>query len=154
MARVFTMYVQCNRSKVSDRVCLYLIHRGVNPMTGKSATIYNERLGYVDELQKEYPDPVTHFRGVAEAWNKEMEKYGPKILLEHTKSKMSVGTDTGKNLGYAAASCLYHRFGIDKFLHNRQRHTSEKFDASTICQLLLYSRLICADSNKSAYEHR
>jgi len=89
-------------------------------------------LGYLDELQKQFEDPVAHFKEVArqmtEEKNRAKEKIPVLIPLHDTLAKLpSVPPDKlgRKNIGYAALSVLYHQLEIDSFLNNRRR--SKKF---------------------------
>ena len=40
-----------------------------DPVTKKVRHKTVKSLGYLDELEKQYPDPITHFRGVVEEMN-------------------------------------------------------------------------------------
>jgi len=86
-------------------------------------------LGYFDELEKLYPDPITHFKEVAkqmmrenkekeEAWHVQLD---PSACLPKQEN-CSLAAVACKNLGYAALSTLYHEMKIDVFLNNHQRY--------------------------------
>ena len=118
-------------------------------------------LGYLDELQKQFEDPVTHFKEVARHMTEEKncakETIQVLIPLHDTLAKLpSVPPDKlgRKNIGYAALSVLYHQLGIDSFLNNRRR--SKKFEANlnSIFKLLVFNRALFPASKKGAWEHR
>ena len=81
-------------------------------------------LGYLDELQKKYDDPIAHFKEVAKQMNLEKKETEKPITLEIDRTKkLPVGADNLRNLGYLAASKIYHELEIDQFFANRQRQT-------------------------------
>lgn len=119
----------------------------------RSKTI--ESLGYLDELEKEYDDPISHFQKKVEQLKKEkQEKTAPINFTFYDSDHLCVGDNFRKNFGYAAFSKLYHELKLDTFLINRQRHTKESYDANTIMKMLVYSRLLAPASKKASFDNR
>ena len=56
--------------KVRDRTYL-AIKKGYRNAAGKSTKKTIKSLGYLDELEKQYPDPIAHFREVARQMTEE-----------------------------------------------------------------------------------
>lgn len=115
-----------------------------------------ESLGYLDDLQKQYDDPVAHFQKYVNQLKAAKKEKRASIDLSFYDSDRLCPSDTAlrKNFGYAALSQIYHELEINKFLVNRQRHTKEQYDANTIMKMLVYSRLLFPASKKSSYEKR
>lgn len=115
-----------------------------------------ESLGYLDDLQKQYDDPVAHFQKYVDQLKAAKKEKRASIDLSFYDSDRLCTSDTAlrKNFGYAALSQIYHELEINKFLVNRQRHTKEQYDANTIMKMLVYSRLLFPASKKSSYEKR
>lgn len=115
-----------------------------------------ESLGYLDDLQKQYDDPVAHFQKYVNQLKAAKKEKRASIDLSFYDSDRLCTSDTAlrKNFGYAALSQIYHELEINKFLVNRQRHTKEQYDANTIMKMLVYSRLLFPASKKSSYEKR
>lgn len=115
-----------------------------------------ESLGYLDDLQKQYDDPVAHFQKYVDQLKAAKKEKRASIDLSFYDSDRLCPSDTAlrKNFGYAALSQIYHELEINKFLVNRQRHTKEQYDANTIMKMLVYSRLLFPASKKSSYEKR
>ena len=91
----------------------------------RSKTI--ESLGYLDVLEKEYDDPITHFQKRIEQLKKEkQEKTAPIHFTFYDSDRLCPRDDLRKNFGYAALSQIYHELGIHTFLANRQRHSKEQ----------------------------
>ena len=121
--------------------------------TSRSKTI--ESLGYLDELKKQYDDPISHFSKRVEQLKEEKQaRQSPINFTFYDSDRLCGGDDFRKNFGYAALSKIYHELGINTFLINRQRHSKEEYDANTIMKMLVYSRLIAPASKKSSFDNR
>lgn len=121
--------------------------------TSRSVTV--ESLGYLDELEKQFDDPIAHFSKRVEQLKEEKKaRKAPISFTFYDSDRLSIGDDLEKNFGYTALSKIYHELEIDKFLINRQRHTKESYDANTIMKMLVYSRILFPASKKASYEHR
>ena len=115
-----------------------------------------ESLGYLDELEKQYDDPIEYFTARAKQLTREKNERQAPINFTFYDSDRLCTDDTSlrKNFGYAVLSQIYHELEIDKFLTNRQRHSKEQFDANTIMKMLVYSRLLYPSSKKSSFDNR
>jgi len=118
----------------------------------RSKTIMS--LGYLDELEKEYDDPIAHFKELAQKMTEE-EKAQKKLTLSiNMEEKLDTNTDNRKNFGYAAILKIYHELGLDVFLNNKARHESFEFNTNSIMMLLVVSRLLSPGSKKKAFEEK
>lgn len=114
-----------------------------------------ESLGFLDELEKQYEDPIAHFSKRVEQLKEEKRlKKAPINFSFYDTDKLCIGDDFRKNFGYVALSKIYHELGIHTFLINRQRHSKEEYDANTILKMLVYSRLLAPASKKASFENR
>lgn len=115
-----------------------------------------ESLGWLDELEQQYEDPIAHFTKRVEILKAQKNaRQAPLQFLFYDSDRLSVSnTRLRKNFGYTALSRIYHQLGIHTFLINRQRHSNEKYDANAIMKLLVYSRLLYPSSIKAAFEGR
>lgn len=121
--------------------------------TSRSKTI--ESLGYLDDLEKQYPDPIAYFSKRVEELRKEKQnKQAPVNFSFYDSDHLCINDDLRKNFGYTALSKIYHELGIHTFLNQRQRHSKEKYNANTIMKMLVFSRLLAPASKKSSFEHR
>jgi len=118
----------------------------------RSKTIMS--LGYLDELDKEYDDPIAHFKELAQKMTEE-EKTQKKLTLSiNMEEKLDTNTDNRKNFGYAAILKIYHKLGLDVFLNNKARHEFFEFNTNSIMILLIVSRLLSPGSKKKAFEEK
>ena len=114
-----------------------------------------ESIGWLDELEKQYEDPIAHFtKRVAELNEEKQKKQAPIHFTFYDSDRLCIGDDLRKNFGYAALSRIYHELGIHTFLTNRQRHSKEQYDANAIMKMLVYSRLLFPASKRSSYDGR
>ena len=114
-----------------------------------------ESVGWLDELEKQYDDPIAYFtKRVAQLNDEKKKKQAPINFTFYDSDRLCIGDNLRKNFGYAALSQIYHELGIHTFLINRQRHSKEQYDSNTIMKMLVYSRLLFPASKKSSYDSR
>lgn len=119
----------------------------------RSKTI--ESLGYLDELEKQYDDPIAHFQKHVEQLKIQKKEKKASLVFQFSPiEKLEKNAKIRKNLGYAAASSVYHTLGIHTFLTNRQRHAKIEYNANHIMELLVYNRLLYPSSKKKAFENK
>lgn len=114
-----------------------------------------ESLGYLDDLEKLYEDPIAHFqKRVDELREEKKARKAPINFTFYNSDKLCVGDNLRKNFGYSAFSKIYHELEIDKFLKSKQRTSKASYDANTIMKMLVYSRLLFPASKKASYDNR
>jgi transposase len=139
----------------TGRIRLSIVDGYYDKSTKKTKHKVIESLGFLDDLEKQYDDPIDYFTKRAALLNKEkQEQKVPINFTFYDSDRLCVGDDFRKNFGYVALSKIYHELGINTFLINRQRHTKEIYDANTIMKMLVYSRLIAPASKKSSFDNR
>lgn len=144
-----------NVSKRKDgRIYLYIEKSYRDKLTGKPKKKNVKTLGYVDELEKQYPDPIAHFREVARQMTLE-EKANRQITLKiDMNADLPRNAEGSKNFGYAIPLKIYHELNLDKFLKNRSRSEKFEFNTNSIMILLIISRLLSPGSKNKAYEEK
>lgn len=114
-----------------------------------------ESIGYLDELEKIYDDPIAHFQKRVDELREEKKAHkAPINFTFYNSDKLCVGDNLRKNFGYSAFSKIYHELEIDKFLKSKQRTSKASYDANTIMKMLVYSRLLFPASKKASYDNR
>lgn len=114
-----------------------------------------ESIGYLDELEKIYDDPIAHFQKRVDELREEKKAHkAPINFTFYNSDKLCVGDNLRKNFGYSAFSKIYHELEIDKFLKRKQRTSKASYDANTIMKMLVYSRLLFPASKKDSYDNR
>lgn len=139
----------------SGRINLAIVDGYYDKATKKTKHKVIESLGYLDELEKQYDDPIDYFTKRAKKLTEEKKaRQAPINFTFYDSDRLCAGDNLRKNFGYAALSKIYHELELDKFLNNRQRHTKESYDANTIMKMLVYSRILAPASKKSSFDHR
>ena len=132
---------------------IYLaIQKSYRNTEGKPSKKTVKSFGYLDELEKEYPDPIAHFREVARQMTEEEKAKRRVQLAIDMDEELPVGTNGTKNLGYALPLKVYHQLGIDKFLKGKALSENFKFNTNSIMILLVMARLLMPGSKKAAFE--
>lgn len=134
------MYLKKSK-RSSGRIYLSIADGYRDKERGHTRTVTIKSLGYLDELQKQYDDPIAFFeQKVKELNEKKSMKKTPINLSFSPDERLLINTNNRKNFGFAPFSKVYHKLELDKFLKNRQRHSKEEYDANAIMKLLVFSR--------------
>jgi len=148
------MYLKKTPQK-SGKIYLSIVDGFYDKQKGHSRQVTIEKIGYLDELEKHYDDPIALFTKRVEQLKKEKaEKLAPISLEFSPNEKIGLNINYRKNFGYSILSKIYHALEIDKFLINRQRHAKMDFSSNNIMKLLVFSRLLNPASKKKTFEER
>jgi len=133
-------------------------------VNGKNTNRAVERIGYLDEFEGIYDDPIAHFKDLAKQ-RSSMDKARFELSMsEHFSFEHDYGrqegahelavTDLGVCYGMLPLSQLYHELEIDYFLNNRRRYTNAAFNHNIIFQLLVFGRILFPDSKLGTWQSR
>lgn len=111
-----------------------------------------EKIGYLDELEKEYKDPIAHFKSVAKERN--LATPSERKLEVSLNQRLADNASARKNLGYAIPKRIYSLLGIHTFLQNKQKHLNIEYNLNSIFSLLIYNRFLFPSSKKKAFDRR
>ena len=115
---------------------------------------HDSSLGYVHDLQKEFPDPIAHFKEVVAQMNAD-EKDNKKLTLEiDLNEKLHDESHTRYNMGYAVIMKIYYELELDRFFNNKARHETFEYNTNSIMTLLVIDRILHPSSKKKAYEYK
>lgn len=141
-----------HKSKRKDGRVYLSIAQGYRIGT-KSSTKTIESLGYVDELEKDFADPIAHFSAQVKAMNaqrRELDSFSVDVSLDE---QLKTGPNR-KNLGFVALSALYHSLGLKDLLDNCQKDLNSNFSLNQIVKLLVYERILNPGSKKANFENK
>lgn len=148
------MYLRKTTDKKSGRTYLSLARAYRNKETKKSQVELVENLGNLDELKKIYPDPIAHFKSVAEQRTIAEKTQKESIMLSIDTREQLMPGHNRKNFGYAVISKIYHELGLDVFFSNHMRGMRIEYNLNSIMKMLVYSRILLPSSKKCTYERR
>lgn len=123
---------------------------------GKNRSKHVRSLGYLDELEKLYSDPVAHFQAELALENAEAKaKSGPFTIKLSPNKKIDKRTDNQIEVGAALVSSYFHRdLGLWSFFERKRTARKVDYDPGRILELLVCNRLINPSSKKAAWESR
>ena len=145
------MYLKKNYNKESGRTYLSIAQKYRHPVKKVSTDRNIESLGYLDELEKKYDDPITHFKEVAKKMTEEDSSRKKVVLNINMDEELLEDSSSRKNLGYTAILKIYHELELNVFFNNRARNEPFKYNTNSIMMLLVVSRLLSPGSKKKAY---
>lgn len=149
------MFLKKSTRKKTNRTQLSIVHNYWDSTVKKTRTKTIKTLGYLDELKKEYDDPIAHFEAVVAQMNQEHKKENSvEIVKIDLNEKIDKDNTNRKSFGYAAFSKIYHELEIDKFFTNRQRSLNVNYSLNNIMKLMVFSRLIKPCSKKRTFESK
>ena len=144
------MYLKQATRKKTGRTYLSIVHGYWDSDAKQSRTKTIQKIGYLDELKKDYDDPVAHFTGVAAAMDRERLSSKTVTITLDSDEQLDRGTTNRKNYGHIVLSKVYHELEIDRILKNARRHENFKFNTDAIMRLLVYSRLLYPGSKRAS----
>lgn len=121
---------------------------------GKANQRCIESLGRLDELEKQFADPVSHFKKVAEERTNEQRASRNASVMIDLAAAMDTKEDNLKNIGYIVLKELYKQLELDKFWRNIQKKTSARYDLEAIFRLLVLSRILYPGSKMDTFNKK
>ena len=118
---------------------------------GKVKQKVYQKLGYLDDLKKEFDDPITYYKNYVNELKKEFET---KITTTFDLNKDNDFDDDTFNIGYAYLKKIFQDLDISSVLKNKQYSSNIEYSLSKACELLTYSRILDPGSIKYTYEHK
>jgi len=109
-----------------------------------------EKLGYLEDLEKEHSDPIAHFKQVAKERSK--SEISQKTLELNLLAKLPDQAALRKNLGYTVPKSVYSLLGLREYFQNKQRLLNVDYNLNSIFSLLTFNRFLFPSSKKNAYE--
>jgi transposase len=149
------MYLKKMANRKTGRTYLSIAHGYRDKAKGYSTNVTVRKLGYLDELEKEYPDPIAHFTQVAREMTEQAESENrvEAVTLDLNET-LPQDSDGRHNLGYAAIVKVFHELGLDRYFRNRQRGRGFEYNTYSIMLLLVVSRLLSPASKKRTFDDK
>ncbi len=139
----------------------YLTLRQGYRQDGKAKSRTVQSLGYLDDLEKQYVDPIAHFQAYCEEQNKLEKQKNQSVTIEiHPLEKIDKRMSNRKNIGSAALVGIYNALGIESTIRNATNKRKLDYDLNAVCRLLVTERILnpgpkcCAWENKDNYFFR
>lgn len=147
------MFLIKEKRKHGTNLCIVQSYR--DPVTKVSKTKRIMNVGYLEDLQNQYDDPITHFQQVAKEMSEEYSAEAKPIHLALDPAKsLEPGIDLIKNFGYTALSALYHELKVDVFFRGHQRSLDIDYSLNSVMKLLVYGGILFPGPIKRIYENK
>lgn len=133
---------------------LAIVENVYDSSTKKSRQRTIEGIGYLEDLKKQYDDPIAYFSQKAADMTAQKKAGAATAFSIDLNSVMDTGEDNIRNVGYGIFKCLYKELELDKFFNWKTRGLSIKYSPDQIFRLLVFSRLLYPGSKKDTYENK
>ncbi len=120
----------------------------------QSRTRTIQSLGYLEDLKKEYDDPVAHFEKAAQEMTARKKAEKSKTIRIDTAATLTAGTNDTRNVGYGVFKELYKQLALDKFWNWKTRNRNMKFSTDQIFRLLTLSRAFNPGSKRCTLNNK
>jgi len=149
------MYLKVMTNKKTKRTYLSIVQGYRDKEKGYSTNRTIQSIGYLDELEKDFDDPIAHFKAVVDEMNLRAAEGKDDCVITISRDERIVrGGDNRKNIGYAALSRFYHALRLERFFNNRSRPWKTEYNVNSIMRLLIFSRILYPASKKKTFEQR
>ena len=118
---------------------------------GKVKQKVYKKIGYLEDLEKQFDDPISHFKKEVEILKKQ---FISKITTTFDINQDNTFEDDTFNIGYAYLKTIFKELDINSVLKNKQYSSNIKYSLSRAFELLTYSRILDPGSIKYTYEHK
>lgn len=110
-----------------------------------------EKIGYLDELKKQYDDPIAYFKNIAkEKSNEEIKEY----TIKNLNTQVIEGNSHQKNLGYVILKKVYNELNITSVLDKKQSFLNIEYSLEDIMKLLTFSRILYPSSKNETFNNK
>lgn len=145
------MYIR-KQKRANGRVYLSVV-QGYRGEDGKARSKHVRSLGYLDELERVYDDPVAHFQAEVDAENEAARAAAAPIEVRLSPlRKIDKRTEGRIDAGAAVPSAYFHRdLGIWGFFERKRTARRFSYDPCRILELLVWNRVSDPGSKASAF---
>lgn len=140
------MAIFLKKSTLNKRVYLQLADGVYDPKTKKSKQSVYKKLGYLDELEKEYNNPIEYFKAEAKKINEKRKNTNAEEIPENPQLL---------NLGNFPFRKLFKELNVARTINGYQvlKQKHDQFSLSQIFEMLLYAQIINPKSKNFTYNY-
>ena len=138
------------QSKSHNKIYLSFV-QGYRDESGKIKHKTIKKLGFLDDLKKEYEDPISHFKKIAkQKSDDEIREY----TIKNLNTKLIDNVDSRKNLGYVILKYIYNELNIPSFFKDKNKKLKVEYSLNDIFKLLVFSRILYPNSKLATYNNK
>ena len=143
------MFLKISGTRSGRKYLSYV--QGYRDENGKTKHKTIKNIGWLDELQKDYDEPIKYFKEQA-------KKENINNITEHKIKNINICQieleDKPKNLGYVVLKEIYKELGLKDLLSQKQKNLKIEYSLNDVLSFLVYMRIIMPSSKKKAYENK
>lgn len=125
--------------------------QGYRDENGKVKQKTIEKLGYLEDLKKQYDNPISHFKEIAkQRSNSDINE----LVIKNLKTKTIDNNCQQKNLGYIILKKVYNELEIHSVLNKKQAGLNINYSLNEIMKLLVFSRILYPSSKNQTYNNK
>ena len=125
--------------------------QGYTDENGKVKQKTIKKLGYLDDLKKQYDDPISYFKAFAKNYSSQnITEY----TLKNLDSKKVDIDEKDKNLGYIFLRKIYNSLNLNNLLDNKNKLFKTNYSFNEIFELLVYSRILYPNSKNETHNNK
>ena len=149
---VMKMFLKRDK-RPNGRIYLSIVKGFRDPITKKNKQRAVKSIGFLDEFEDLYDDPIEHFKSLAEKMTEQEKlKNAPLEFSFDRLESVNEAETLRKNFGFVILRYIYHKLNIDYFLDNKQQSLNIDFSLNKILQALSFLRVIEPSSKKKSTE--
>lgn len=135
------------------RISLSIV-KGFRDENGRNRQRTVETIGFLDDLEKEYADPIAHFTELARKMTEEEKALRTtQTITIHPAQRIPRGTNR-KNAGCAVPLSIYRELGVERALRNHTAGTRAGYDINAVMRLLVVERILNPGSKLAALANK
>ncbi len=158
------MFIQKVLEKRSNKTILY--YCTTKRVDGKTKKTMVERIGYLEDLQALYTDPLAHFRELAKQKTEEAKAcefdlhYSTSELFDFSKpfnkteSSIVEAASNVRSYGVLPLLQIYRDLELDYFLNIKRQYLKTQYNHNHIFQMLVFGRILSPDSKLATWRDR
>ncbi|HSH50615.1 MAG TPA: IS1634 family transposase [Bacteroidales bacterium] len=137
----------------NGRIYLSIVKGFRDPITKKNKQRAVKSIGFLDEFEDLYDDPIEHFKNLAKKMTEEEKLNNAPLKFSFNRlESVNKNEVLRKNFGFVLLSYIYHKLNIDYFLDNKQQSLNIDFSLNKILQALSFLRVMEPYSKKKSTE--
>lgn len=139
------------RKSLSNKRIYLSFVQGYRDENGKVKQKTIQKLGYLEDLKKQYDDPISYFKEIAKQKNNEKIK---EYTIKNIDTKTIDENSHSKNLGYVILKKVYNELNISPVLSKKQSSLNIQYSLEKIMKLLVFSRILYPASKNETYNNK
>ena len=138
------------KSKYSNGRTFLSIMQSYRDENGKPKHRTIEKIGFLDELESKYDDPISYFSNQI----KNGDFYNDELIIKHLSTCKIDSSSKPKSVGVLPIAKVYNKFNLAGIFNKYQNKYDFKYSLESVLELLVFSRILKPASKFETYKNR